>query len=297
MAIQAHKTPPQNRTFFVHFSSSDFTGKEKDEETGYGYFGARYIDHELMTMWLSVDPMSDKYPSLSPYNYCAWNPVRLVDPDGKDVSTHTDIDGNVVKVYDDGDNGVYRHNGDREYTLSEIENSYSSRNTAAGGEKMGKTKYWDEFMTHNSKTGKPKNAYGRIHFGESWEKTIVLYFGLSINMGLEGTAVGSINGGMFDIKANKELSPEGLMTGKLLEGYYTSAESAGNFLAGLNGATSRGMFGQHISLDTYLTLAGLLHSYNNGTSRKGLYKGEIPYAGRRIVEGFNLGVRIRNGKL
>ena len=65
---------------FIHFS---FTGKERDEETGYGYFGARYMEHELMTMWLSVDPMADKYPSISPYNYCMWNPVRLVDPDGK----------------------------------------------------------------------------------------------------------------------------------------------------------------------------------------------------------------------
>ena len=61
-----------------------FTGKERDEETGYGYFGARYMDHELMTMWLSVDPMADKYPSISPYAYCAWNPVKLVDPDGRD---------------------------------------------------------------------------------------------------------------------------------------------------------------------------------------------------------------------
>ena len=61
-----------------------FTGKERDEETGYGYFGARYMDHELMTMWLSVDPMSDKYPSISPYAYCAWNPVKLVDPDGRE---------------------------------------------------------------------------------------------------------------------------------------------------------------------------------------------------------------------
>ena len=61
-----------------------FTGKERDEETGYGYFGARYMDHELMTMWLSVDPMADKYPSISPYAYCAWNPVKLVDPDGND---------------------------------------------------------------------------------------------------------------------------------------------------------------------------------------------------------------------
>lgn len=46
------------------------------------YFGARYLDHDLMTSWLSVDPMMDKYPSISPYAYCAWNPVKLVDPNG-----------------------------------------------------------------------------------------------------------------------------------------------------------------------------------------------------------------------
>ncbi len=62
-----------------------FSGKERDEETGYGYFGARYMDHELMTMWLSVDPMADKYPSISPYAFCAWNPVKLVDPDGREI--------------------------------------------------------------------------------------------------------------------------------------------------------------------------------------------------------------------
>ena len=60
--------------------------EERDEETGYGYFGARYMDHELMTMWLSVDPMADKYPSISPYAYCVWNPVKLVDPDGREIN-------------------------------------------------------------------------------------------------------------------------------------------------------------------------------------------------------------------
>ena len=67
--------------------------EQRDEETGYGYFGARYMDHELMTMWLSVDPMADKYPSISPYAYCVWNPVKLVDPDGKIVK---DQNGNIV---------------------------------------------------------------------------------------------------------------------------------------------------------------------------------------------------------
>ncbi len=32
-----------------NFGRFSFTGKERDEETGYGYFGARYMDHELMT--------------------------------------------------------------------------------------------------------------------------------------------------------------------------------------------------------------------------------------------------------
>ncbi|MBQ3787926.1 MAG: hypothetical protein II849_03875, partial [Bacteroidales bacterium] len=63
---------------------------EKDEETGYGYFGARYMDHELMTVWLSVDPLADKYPSISPYAYCAWNPVKLVDPDGREFDPTTE---------------------------------------------------------------------------------------------------------------------------------------------------------------------------------------------------------------
>ena len=68
---------------FIVFECRSFTGKERDEETGYGYFGARYMDHELMTMWLSVDPLADKYPGISPYAYCAWNPVKLVDPNGE----------------------------------------------------------------------------------------------------------------------------------------------------------------------------------------------------------------------
>ena len=69
----------------VNFGHCTFTGKERDEETGYGYFGARYMDHELMTMWLSVDPLADKYPNISPYAYCAWNPIKLIDPDGQEV--------------------------------------------------------------------------------------------------------------------------------------------------------------------------------------------------------------------
>ena len=60
-----------------------FSAKEKDTETGYSYFGSRYYSSDL-SIWLSVDPMSDKYPSFSPYVYCANNPIKLVDPNGEE---------------------------------------------------------------------------------------------------------------------------------------------------------------------------------------------------------------------
>ncbi len=41
--------------------------------------------NSALSLWLSVDPLSDKYPNLSPYTYCADNPVRLVDVDGREV--------------------------------------------------------------------------------------------------------------------------------------------------------------------------------------------------------------------
>ena len=80
-----HKTTPQNHIKTTWFSLSYFTGKERDEETGYGYFGARYMDHEILTSFISVDRYADKYPSISPYAYCAWNPVKLVDPNGMEI--------------------------------------------------------------------------------------------------------------------------------------------------------------------------------------------------------------------
>ena len=66
----------------IDISRFTFTGKERDPETGYSHFGARYYDNDLSGLFLSVDPMSDKYPRISPYAYCAWNPVKLVDQDG-----------------------------------------------------------------------------------------------------------------------------------------------------------------------------------------------------------------------
>ena len=52
-------------------------------------FGARYYD-PYTARWTTRDPLTGKYPAWSPYNYCAGNPVNLVDPDGNIIDTFLD---------------------------------------------------------------------------------------------------------------------------------------------------------------------------------------------------------------
>ena len=58
-----------------------FSGKELDDETGYSYFGARYYDPNI-SIWLSVDPLSDEAPGWTPYRYAFNNPIKIIDPNG-----------------------------------------------------------------------------------------------------------------------------------------------------------------------------------------------------------------------
>ena len=67
-----------------------FNGKEKDYESGFHYYGARYYWGEVLTGWLSVDPLADKYPHISPYNYCMENPIKVIDPMGMDTINPSD---------------------------------------------------------------------------------------------------------------------------------------------------------------------------------------------------------------
>ena len=71
-----------------------YTGKERDNETGYDYFGARHYTSSF-SGWLSPDPLMDKYPGISPYAYCNWNPLKYVDPTGRLAETIWDV-ANVI---------------------------------------------------------------------------------------------------------------------------------------------------------------------------------------------------------
>ncbi len=58
-----------------------YTGKERDEETGMYYHGARYYIPWLVR-WASSDPLQGEMPEWSPYNYGYCNPITWTDNTG-----------------------------------------------------------------------------------------------------------------------------------------------------------------------------------------------------------------------
>lgn len=90
---------------FTRKVTENFTGKEKDDETELGYWGARYLDL-MLGMWISVDP---KRQFSSPYLYAG---------NGFNAGNGIDEEGNIFDSNEGGD-----------YVLSKINFNASKTNT------------------------------------------------------------------------------------------------------------------------------------------------------------------------
>src|ERR1700685_3086424 len=92
---------------FVHscvLSSSWFTGKERDTESGLDYFGARYYASSMGRFSSPDEPFVDQSSgdpqSWNLYSYVRKNPLSNTDPNGQDC------------IYADGNGGGYLQRGD-----------------------------------------------------------------------------------------------------------------------------------------------------------------------------------------
>jgi RHS repeat-associated protein len=91
----------EGRTYESEEGKFKFTGKERDEESFYDYFGARYYDARV-GRWGGIDPNEQQRIWLSPYNFVQNNPLNSIDPNGLLDKPIYDIDGNFLGTDDEG---------------------------------------------------------------------------------------------------------------------------------------------------------------------------------------------------
>jgi RHS repeat-associated protein len=245
-----------------------YTGKPLDLTFGLQAmnYGARFYDPRLGRWW-QRDPLDE---FTTPYTYCGNSPIQLTDPDGK--ATYTDADGIVEQITSDLDLSVYANNA------MDRDGNYVAT-------KMGETDYNDEFSVGS-----------KIEFGKSWEPLLAEMEEDAERMTHLGVpavtlALKSKSGAYFDIKNRSDLVPNGPGTGRMLNGKYVTARSAGDYLYGRNVALFTGL-----SYETMIKAAGgyqkagligaLLGAAGKEYGREPYY-GEVDYSGRRIVQGWN----------
>ncbi len=148
-----------------HNSPYKFNAKEFDAETGWYYYGARYYNPKW-SIWLSVDPLAEKYSGWSPYNYTLQNPINFTDPTGM-VAEKSDW---IPKINEDGSTSYIEEKGDNASTLASqygldqdvAENLYS---TMENGEVSGtdvKAATGSEVMKLDMKSPEGKSSQRRF---------------------------------------------------------------------------------------------------------------------------------------
>jgi RHS repeat-associated protein len=112
-----------------------FGGKELDRSYGLDFydFEARAYNPVLMR-FTGFDPLASKYPGISPYAYCANNPVNAIDPDGRDVKIYYQDENQKWRSWTF--NGKNQDQAPKNQFVSDFVTSYNYNIENGGGDKM-----------------------------------------------------------------------------------------------------------------------------------------------------------------
>jgi RHS repeat-associated protein len=225
-----------------------FNGKELDEESGMYYYSARYYAPPVFT---SRDPLFEEYPFMSPYAYCANNPLIIIDPTGEEVEVEQQT------------NGTYKVVGG---ILNDNKNIYIMKDGERTGEILGQSMTEYSFFNEENKPVCGTIIDPSDNSGKEFLNNI-----MGDRPNLLSYALNARNGGEYDFKSkgkenSSQTSDQYNLRGMPLSGVkgiegnniYGSARDVGNFAAGFVSSAA--------GLDWSLTRTGfdLYQSYKSG---------------------------------
>ena len=137
-----------------------YNGKEMDRMYGLDWldYGAR-MDNPAIGLWTQMDPLAEKYYHINPYLYCAGNPIRFIDPDGRRV------------VNEKGYNMIYCDNKKNirytSYTIEDVKTMVKCLSLTPTGKKMLKQLINSSIKVHFSISNETIKENGKITAGET----------------------------------------------------------------------------------------------------------------------------------
>ena len=146
-----------------------YNGKELDMMHGlntYDYGARQY--NPVTLRWDRIDPLCEKYYSISPYAYCANNPVNRIDPDGRIVKIWYGPKGNEKCFTFTGFHGKKSIRVPNNAFVKAVIKSYVYNAKNGGGKKFieavnsKKTIYIDDARVYNDGNDEHENLGGQL---------------------------------------------------------------------------------------------------------------------------------------
>jgi len=262
----------KEKHYFSHTMGCKKLAYYENETTLKVAYSKTFGEKKSMQEFLSVDPLLQKTPGVSPYHYANNNPLKFTDPTGTTgQSTFVDGLGNIVGGKIDGDKGVYQVKGLTKDNFDEskvadykktgtyigfTESEYSFKNPKTG-EWMGTINVNNEAYQNISKATKTLGFFMANH---------------SVYESLKDYMANAGNGGKYDIKSNgldfknstqSERDKYGYQASFYSEYLIMTRRDQGNFFAG----RAANMLG----LDYETTMSGFGAFNDNGNRKGGMF--------------------------
>ncbi|MEI7596921.1 MAG: RHS repeat-associated core domain-containing protein [Bacteroidota bacterium] len=150
-----------------------FNGKENDGETGTQDYGFR-IYNPAIAKFLSVDPLTAKYPELTPYQFASNTPIQSIDLDGLEMVPHYcqymgSPEKSLVMLKNATSSLIFKWNNSVKFEFGEV---YGKAGLIAGtsilrGIGTATDKYGYTFFRYETtfKLEKPSQSSSEFHFG------------------------------------------------------------------------------------------------------------------------------------